>query len=56
MVDLIPYRRCCFCFTCLSGGSKKHLSIFTLIQILAIKKPAEAGFFRKLYSAGAESN
>ncbi|OSK21139.1 hypothetical protein EAMG_01657 [Escherichia coli M056] len=37
-------------------AAKSNFPFFTLIQNLAIKKPAEAGFFRKLFSAGAEAN
>ncbi|EGE63011.1 hypothetical protein EC12741_2649 [Escherichia coli 1.2741] len=45
-----------FLFSVCQATAKINIPFFTLIQILAIKKPAEAGFFRKLFSAGAEAN
>jgi len=35
---------------------KSNFPFFTLMQILAIKKTRRSGFFRKLFSAGAEAN
>ncbi|KEN31993.1 hypothetical protein AC54_3621 [Escherichia coli 8-415-05_S3_C3] len=37
-------------------AAKSNFPFFTLMQILAIKKPRRSGFFRKLFSAGAEAN
>ncbi|WP_171527696.1 hypothetical protein [Shigella flexneri] len=56
IVDLDPYWRCGFCFTCLSDGSKKQLPIFYADSEFSHKKTRRSGFFRKLFSAGAEAN
>ncbi|EYE00642.1 hypothetical protein AC52_0050 [Escherichia coli 5-366-08_S3_C3] len=37
-------------------AAKSNFPFFTLIQNLAKKKPRRSGFFRKLFSAGAEAN
>ncbi|ASO89911.1 hypothetical protein EAQG_04205 [Escherichia coli TA464] len=45
-----------FLFCLLSDGSKKQLSIFYADADFSHKKTRRSGFFRKLFSAGAEAN
>ncbi|ACB18265.1 hypothetical protein HMPREF1608_04894 [Escherichia coli 908525] len=45
-----------FLFCLLSDGSKKQLSIFYADSEFSHKKTRRSGFFRKLFSAGAEAN
>jgi len=53
---LMEYDESLRSFACLSDGSKKQLSNFYADSEFNHKKTRRSGFFRKLFSAGAEAN